>query len=183
LEIETMIKMTKCQPGVAELGALRSMALAVGVLTSASAFAQSSAAEWAVHAQNQYVVQPNVTYLAATGYDSKLDIYRRRDAQAPQPTVVFFHGGGWIRGTKEAALMSIMPWFEMGWNVVNVEYRMARVAQAPAAVEDAICALRYVFNNAKDNNVPVAGSAEMRRTFREWPRSSTGTESLISTTY
>jgi acetyl esterase/lipase len=41
----------------------------------------------------------------------------------------------------------------MGWNVVNVEYRMARVAQAPAAVEDALCALRYVVNNAKNNNI------------------------------
>jgi len=46
-----------------------------------------------------------------------------------------------------------MPWLEMGWNVVNVEYRMARVAEAPAAVEDALCALRYVVNNAKNNNI------------------------------
>jgi acetyl esterase/lipase len=32
---------------------------------------------------------------------------------------------------------------EMGWNVVNVEYRLARVAPAPAAVEDCLCALRF----------------------------------------
>jgi len=32
--------------------------------------------------------------------------------------------------------MSLMPWFELGWNVVNVEYRLARVSLAPAAVED-----------------------------------------------
>ena len=36
---------------------------------------------------------------------------------------------------------------------MNVEYRMARVAEAPAAVEDALCALRYVVNNAKNNNM------------------------------
>ena len=52
-------------------------------------------------------------------------------------------------GTKEAALMSLMPWFEMGWNVVNVEYRLARVSLAPAAVEDCLCALRWVAANAK----------------------------------
>lgn len=45
--------------------------------------------------------------------------------------------------------MSLMPWLEMGWNVVNVEYRMARVAQAPAAVEDALCALRFAVAQAK----------------------------------
>jgi acetyl esterase/lipase len=31
-----------------------------------------------------------------------------------------------------------------GWNVVNVGYRLMRVAGAPAAVEDAQCALRYI---------------------------------------
>jgi acetyl esterase/lipase len=49
--------------------------------------------------------------------------------------------------------MSVMPWLEMGWNVVNVEYRMARVAPAPGAVEDALCALRYVVSQAKTYNV------------------------------
>ena len=115
----------------------------------------SSTAEWATHAQNQYQVAANITYLTATGYESKLDVYRRRDATTPQPTLIFFHGGGWIAGTKEAALMSIMPWIEMGWNVVNVEYRMARVAPAPAAVEDALCALRFVVAQAKTYGVDV----------------------------
>ena len=118
------------------------------------AFAQlSPTADWATKAQNEYAVAANITYLTASGFESKLDIYRRRDVQTPQPTLVFYHGGGWIGGTKEASFMSIMPWLEMGWNVVNVEYRMARVAEAPAALEDAMCALRYVVNNAKNNNI------------------------------
>jgi acetyl esterase/lipase len=127
----------------------------LGLLTAPDSFAQSQAAEWAAHAQNEYIVQANVTYLVASGCEVKLDVYSRRDVQAPHPTLVFYHGGGWIGGTKEASLMTLMPWFEMGWNVVNVEYRMARVAEAPAAVEDAICALRYVVTNAKDNNIDV----------------------------
>jgi acetyl esterase/lipase len=48
-----------------------------------------------------------------------------------------------------------MPWFEMGWTVINVEYRMARVALAPAAVEDAQCALRFIVNQAKNYNVDI----------------------------
>jgi acetyl esterase/lipase len=120
------------------------------------AFAQlPPAAEWAVHATNEYQVFPNLTYLTASGYESKLDIYKRRDTAAPQPTVIFFHGGGWIRGTKEASALSIVPWLEMGWNVVNVEYRMARVALAPAAVEDGQCALRFVVDEAKTYGVDV----------------------------
>jgi acetyl esterase/lipase len=126
------------------------------LLVPATAFAQLSAtAEWATHASNRYQVAANVTYLTATGYEAKLDVYRRRDATTPQPTLVFYHGGGWVGGTKEASFMSIMPWLEMGWNVVNVEYRMARTALAPAAVEDTLCALRFVTSdaNAKTYNI------------------------------
>jgi len=113
----------------------------------------SPTADWATHAQNEYAVIPNVTYLTANGFEAKLDVYRRRDVQAPQPTLVFYHGGGWIGGTKEGSFMSVMPWLEMGWNVVNVEYRMARTSLAPAAVEDAQCALKFVVNRAKDYNI------------------------------
>ncbi|MGE3510917.1 MAG: alpha/beta hydrolase fold domain-containing protein, partial [Vicinamibacterales bacterium] len=110
---------------------------------SAPAHAQlSQTAQWAVKAANQYQVQANLTYLTASGVDLKLDLYRRRDATTPQPTLVFYHGGGWVVGTKESAFMSVLPWREMGWNGVCVGYRMARVAVAPAAVEDAQCALR-----------------------------------------
>jgi acetyl esterase/lipase len=131
--------------------------LASGLLATTGAASLSAqlspTAEWATHAQNEYQVLPNVTYLTANGFEAKLDVYRRRDVQAPQPTLVFYHGGGWIGGTKEGSFMSVMPWLEMGWNVVNVEYRMARTSQAPAAVEDAQCALKFVVNRAKDFNV------------------------------
>jgi acetyl esterase/lipase len=125
-------------------------------LASAPAATQlSSTADWATHAQNEYQVVPNVTYLTANGFEAKLDVYRRRDVPSPQPTLVFYHGGGWIGGTKEASFMSVMPWLEMGWNVVNVEYRMARTSLAPAAVEDAQCALKFVVNRAKDYNIDM----------------------------
>ena len=122
------------------------------VLTPAFAQAPSST-EWAVHAANQYQVFPNVTYLTASNYEGKLDVYKRRDTTGPQPTVIYMHGGFWAAGSKDGSLMSLVPWFEMGWNVVNVEYRLARVAVAPAAVEDCLCALRYINNQAKTYDI------------------------------
>jgi len=125
------------------------------------AFVQSATAQlspeaiWATHAANEYQVFPNLTYLVASNYEAKLDIYKRRDASGPQPTLIFIHGGGWIQGAKEQSLMSLMPWFEMGWNVVNVEYRLGRVALAPAAVEDCLCALRYIAAQAKTYDIDV----------------------------
>jgi acetyl esterase/lipase len=119
-------------------------------------FAQlSPETTWAVHASNEYDVIPNVTYVTAGNTEVKLDIYRRHGVTTPQPTVIHFHGGFWAAGTKEASQMYLIPWMEMGWNVVNVEYRLAKVALAPAAVEDCLCALRFVAAQAKTYNFDV----------------------------
>ena len=135
---------------------LRTLLLLLSVQFTPAAFAQlSPTATWATHAANQYTVVPNVTYLVANNYEAKLDVYKRRDAAGPQPTLIWIHGGGWVAGTKESAVMSLMPWFEMGWNVVNVEYRLGRVSLAPAAVEDCLCALRWVAANAKQHDFDV----------------------------
>ena len=90
-----------------------------------------------------------MTYLTSENYQVKLDVYQSRDTSAAQPTVMFFHGGGWVQGTKESSIFSLMPYFELGWNVVNVEYRMA-------AVEDSICALRFITEHAKQYNIDTA---------------------------
>jgi acetyl esterase/lipase len=120
-------------------------------------FAQlSPSATWAAHAANEYRVIPNVTYLTAGSFEAKMDVYQRQGATSPQPTVIYMHGGFWVAGAKEGSLMALMPWFEMGWNVVNVEYRLGRVALAPAAVEDCLCALRYIAAQAKTYNIDTS---------------------------
>ena len=110
-------------------------------------------ATWAATAANQYRVVPNLTYLTANNWEAKLDVYARRDVTAPQPTLIYIHGGGWVGGTREAQLFNFLPYLEMGWTVVNVSYRLARISEAPAAVEDCRCALRWVIRNAKDYNI------------------------------
>ncbi len=128
------------------------------VLGSFGPFATASgqpSSEWAATVWNRYQIAPNVVYLTASNYESKLDVYYRRGATTPQPTVVYFHGGFWAAGAKEGSLMSLVPWLEMGWNVVNVEYRLARIAPAPAAVEDGLCALRFLAAQAKTYNIDV----------------------------
>jgi acetyl esterase/lipase len=67
------------------------------------------------------------------------------------PTLIFFHGGGMVGGAKEGSATALLPFLERGWSVVNVEYRLAKVALAPASIEDGRCALRWVYQHAKDN--------------------------------
>jgi acetyl esterase/lipase len=111
---------------------------------------------FAAEAQVGYRAIPNITYLTANNYEAKLDLYQARGQAVPQPTVLYIHGGGWTAGSKESSILTLLPYFEMGFNVVNVEYRLARVSLAPAAVEDCLCALRWVIHNAKEYNIDTS---------------------------
>jgi dienelactone hydrolase len=68
-------------------------------------------------------------------------------------TLIDYHGGGWFFGDRTGDMLLFLPFLEMGWNVVNVEYRMASVSPAPAAVEDCHWALRGAIRNAKQYNI------------------------------
>jgi acetyl esterase/lipase len=112
----------------------------------------------------EYAVNANVTYLTQNNVDLKLDIYAPLGLTAPNPTLIYYHGGGWTLGSKEGAVLHILPYLEMGWTVVNVQYRLARVSLAPAAVEDCRCALRWVVRNAErykfdDNKIVLTGGS------------------------
>ncbi len=100
-----------------------------------------------------YEVRANQTYLRAGGVLLKLDLYVPRAGAAPRPTVFYIHGGGWMAGTKESESLALLPYVERGFTAVNVEYRLAGQALAPAAVEDCRCALRWVVRNAAKHKV------------------------------
>jgi acetyl esterase/lipase len=134
------------------------IALLVAVAFAPAALAQrpsGDAATFAAVLGNDYRAVSNITYLTASGVDLKLDVYSPR-AAGPVPTVLFFHGGGYrLASKKENSVLSLLPYIQMGWTAINVEYRPTNVALAPAAVEDARCAVRWAVQNAKEYNVDV----------------------------
>jgi acetyl esterase len=70
-------------------------------------------------------------------------VYRVSDKQSP--TVVFFHGGGWVAGDldthdRQARLLAI----ETGAVVVSVDYRRPPETRFPGAFEDGFAAARDV---------------------------------------
>lgn len=124
----------------------------------------SDGAQKFIQVAGNYQVNANITYVTANNWEAKLDVYQPRGLKAPSPTLVYFHGGGWTGGSKEGSSLTILPYLEMGWTVVNVEYRVSSVSLAPAAVEDARCALRWMYRNAKQYNfdltrIVVSGSS------------------------
>ncbi|MEW6511658.1 MAG: alpha/beta hydrolase [Bacteroidota bacterium] len=125
------------------------VALLMVVLSAAGQTTSSSLPTWPVDLMMDYSVIPNVTYSTANNFECKLEVYARRASGGPFPTAVHIHGGGWVVGTKESSVMQLMPYLSMGFSAVNVEYRLAKVSLAPAAVEDCRLALRWIFKNAK----------------------------------
>ena len=129
------------------------IALLVMVFCSA-VFAQekqkAAAENWVDYASVDYSTRPNITYSKAGNVDLKLDLYLPNTRDKTFPTLVLFHGGGWVGGQKEANIFYLLPYLSMGWAVVNVEYRLANQSLAPGAVEDCRCALRWVYRNAEE---------------------------------
>jgi acetyl esterase/lipase len=130
---------------------VRKILLALLLLSGSMTVAQSDTATFTAELF-RYEVHPNIVYHTANNYEAKLDVYQPSGKSQPTPVVIVIHGGGWIAGTKEERVLEIMPYLQMGFAAVNVEYRMAQVSLAPAAVEDCRCALHWVFANAKKYN-------------------------------
>jgi acetyl esterase/lipase len=133
----------------------RLLTVAALTLISTAAGAQDNPVAWGARLETEYRVVPNITYLTASNYDAKLDLYVTRTPGRPRPTLIWIHGGGWTGGAKESAT-GIPAYLAMGMNVVNVEYRLARIAPAPAAVEDCRCALRWVIQHASEYGIDTA---------------------------
>lgn len=124
-------------------------------LCCASAHAQTSG-RFIDYAGADYDIIPNVTYAKASNFELKLDLYLPKDRPRPNATLILFHGGGWVDGQKERNVLYLLPYLEMGWSAVNVEYRTARQAAAPAAVEDCRCALRWLAYRARDYSLDTS---------------------------
>jgi acetyl esterase/lipase len=129
------------------------------LLLCATSFGQAQTTntdKWTDYASGDYDITPNITYSIANNTELKLDLYLPRNRTEPKPTLVLFHGGGWVGGQKEQNVFQLLPYLSMNWVVINVEYRLARNSPAPAAVEDCRCALRWVIYHAKDYNIDTS---------------------------
>lgn len=112
-------------------------------------FAQSpSANDWTATVGSHYIVHPDQVYGVQGNIPVKLDFWEPKDNDKPIPTLIYIHGGGWLFGDRTGATPQLLPYFALGWNIVNVEYRMSGQSLAPAAVEDSVCALRWIYRNA-----------------------------------
>jgi acetyl esterase/lipase len=125
-----------------------------GLFVCMTLHAQDDTAKKVVAYPAGYSAQIDVVYTQGPGWQQKMDLYLAPKDKGPVPMVINIHGGGWNHGAKESQT-GFNSFFKAGFAVANIEYRLTPQATAPAAVEDARCALIYIIKNAKELNVDV----------------------------
>ncbi|CAB4589450.1 unannotated protein [freshwater metagenome] len=86
--------------------------------------------------------------ISAGGVPSRL--YRPNDNK-DLGLLVYYHGGGWVIGnvdSHDSICRSLAN--KMGHAVLSVDYRLAPEHPWPAAAEDALCSLRWAYDNATE---------------------------------
>ncbi len=94
----------------------------------------------------------DIVYKNVNSVNCRMDVYYPTNATTPVPVVINMHGGGWVSGAKEEQGGFDM-YFNKGYAIVNVEYRMRNEILAPAAVEDVRGAMHYVLTHAQEWNI------------------------------
>lgn len=104
-----------------------------------------------VNNKPNYQLSRNIVYHQVNNSQLQLDLYQNKNPGL-HPTLIVIHGGGWIKQSKEGLKPFFDPYLNWGFSVVNINYRLASTALAPAAVEDSRCALHWVIDNAEKYN-------------------------------
>ena len=98
------------------------------------------------------------------GGSQQVDIYRSTEP-GPNPVLVYFHGGGFVRGDKAGSISEYLNAArEDGWDIVSVNYRLTTPDEAnafPAAVSDAKRVVRWVKANAQAQDWDASNVAAM----------------------
>jgi acetyl esterase len=109
-------------------------------------------------------VEDTVLPVGPTGQVS-VRIYRPKGAKAPLPVVMYFHGGGWVLGSKhthDRLLRDLVTGTHAAFVFVN--YTPSPEAQFPVPIEQNYAATKYIAEHGKDfgfdtSRLAVAGDS------------------------
>ncbi len=96
----------------------------------------------------------NITIPGPGGAPLALRLYRPDQGDEPLPTLLYFHGGGWVLGNLEShdSVCRALT-LRSGFAVLSVDYRLAPEHRFPAAIEDAEAALAWVLAEGRNNGI------------------------------
>lgn len=108
-----------------------------------------------------------VPYKEIDGKTLQLFVLRPEDVSAKKPAIVFFHGGGWNKGSAEKSLGFLRHFQKAGFVCISVHYRLRDLDGGTTPMDatcDARSAIRAVFQRAEEfgidpERVIAAGSS------------------------
>jgi acetyl esterase/lipase len=92
---------------------------------------------------------------AAISYDDRfpdtvIDVYSPLATGELRPAVLVIHGGGWRAGSDRTSMAAGAERLaQAGYVAINLEYRRVPGGEFPRAVQDCLCALAFVRQNAE----------------------------------
>lgn len=119
-------------------------------------------------------ITSNITYKTVDSLELQLDVYypAKKLGEDPwdeisnqkKPTLIYFHGGGWVSGDRTSRFLGLLPYLEKGWCVVNVDYRLLQETNLIGSLNDCIDAINWVTDNASTykfdtNNLYLSGES------------------------
>nr|WP_174279803.1 alpha/beta hydrolase [Sphingomonas bacterium] len=77
-------------------------------------------------------------------HGQRLDVWRPAGPVTRRPVLVFFHGGGWVHGSRGAYAFAGRAFARAGFVVVVPDYRKVPAVRYPAFLQDNAQAMRWV---------------------------------------
>ncbi|HTI31195.1 MAG TPA: alpha/beta hydrolase [Sphingomonas sp.] len=81
------------------------------------------------------------------GKRHSLDIWDVPGGKSPKPVLIFWYGGGWVKGSKEDYGFAARAYAAKGYLVVVPDYRLVPEVRFPAFVQDGAAAVKWVEAN------------------------------------
>ncbi|KAA3610694.1 MAG: alpha/beta hydrolase [Calditrichaeota bacterium] len=94
-----------------------------------------------------------IEYKNIDGKSLKLDLYYKKQITGKAPLLIFIHGGGWRKGKREDYLKYLLDFAGRGYVTATISYRLLPQSTFPDAVEDVICAVRWLRKNADSYHI------------------------------
>ena len=111
------------------------------------------------------IIIEDIVYKETVQRSLMLDIYKSKILTESAPVIIFIHGGSWTKGDKEDYLIYCLAFAQKGFVTASLSYRFSQETIFPAAVEDVICAIRWIKANGSEYGIDsskvalVGGSA------------------------
>jgi arylsulfatase A len=115
------------------------------------------------HATVNMTAIPYASYeIDSTKKDLLMDVSFPSASSELLPAVIFVHGGGWSKGTRQDGSRTIEALAHGGYFAATIDYRLTGEAGFPAAVHDCKAAIRFLRSNAEElgidsDNIAIVG--------------------------